>query len=375
MANIARPTKIWDQTLNDWVFLAGVVDTTKSYTYTADQTFPGVTATSYNGGGVPSRNLFINGAFDIWQRGASPTIIQDTNVLTADRMYTYRGGIVNVSVTRQTSDLDGFQYFARIKRTAGDTSTANIHIGTNMETVNVIPLRNKTVTLSFYARAGANFSGSGNILSAYLGSSTDIDAQWINPAGQTQIFQGAPVLTTGWQRFSFTGIVPSNANSLRTVLYYTPSSAAAGSNEYYDITGMQLEVGPLATTFSRAGVNIQQELAMCQRYYAKSYDLETSPGTDTNTGLVYSGFTMTTTTGYLSYQINFPVKMRSAPSFTTYDVADAAGKVTRATPTAADQNGMNPSLAFNSQSSVLVQSPSGLGHSGLAFHWVASAEL
>ena len=373
MANIARPTKIWDQALNDWVYLAGVVDTTKSYTYTADQTFPGITATSYNGGGVPSRNLFINGAFDIWQRGTSPAIIQDTNVLTADRMYTYRGGIVNVSVTRQTSDLDGFQYFARIKRTAGDTSTANIHIGTNMETINVIPLRNKTVTLSFYARAGANFSGSGNILSAYLGSSTDIDAQWINPAGQTQIFQGAPVLTTGWQRFSFTGIVPSNANSLRTVLYYTPSSASAGLNEYYDITGMQLEVGPLATTFSRAGVNIQQELTMCQRYFEKSYSQGTDPGAAVFAG-ISGNASGADSTGYTACITTFKTTKRTAPSITVYDTSGNINKVTSFRNDGTNTANKTATIDPISDSGFRIYE-TGTLKNGLFYHYVASAEF
>jgi hypothetical protein len=100
MANIARPTKIWDQTLNDWVFLAGVVDTTKSYTYTADQTFPGITATSYNGGPIVGRNEILNGDFSIWQRGTS--FSNPGGVYTADRWdLSYDGSGTTRTVSRQ----------------------------------------------------------------------------------------------------------------------------------------------------------------------------------------------------------------------------------------------------------------------------------
>jgi hypothetical protein len=373
MANIARPTKIWDQTLNDWVFLAGVVDTTKSYTYTADQTFPGITAASYNGGPIVGRNEILNGDFSIWQRGTS--FSNPGGVYTADRWdLSYDGSGTTRTVSRQTfapgtSPAPTYQskYFYRYSRSGGTGGTVDYPLRQRIEDVRT--LSGQTVTVSFWAKADAartfgldffQIFGTGGSSSVYVGV-------------------GSYAVNTSWQRFTTTVTLPSVAgktisdtDSALLISYYCVSSNATWT---LDLWGIQLEAGSVATPYHNATANAQTELAACQRYYAKSYDVETAPGTDTNTGLIYSGFTMTTTTGYLSYQINFPVKMRSAPSFTTYDVADASGKITRATPTAGDQNGMNPSLAFNSQSSVLVQSPSGLAHSGLAFHWVASAEF
>lgn len=319
------------------------------------------------------KNKILNGDFSIWQRGT--TFSNPGGVYTADRWdLSYDGSGTTRSISRQafapgTSPSSTYQskYFYRYSRSGGTGGTVDYPLRQRIEDVRT--LSGQTVTVSFWAKADAartfgldffQIFGTGGSGSVYVGV-------------------GSYAVTTSWQRFTTTVVMPNvvgktinDIDSALLISYFCVSSNATWT---LDLWGIQLEAGSVATEFTINTGNPQAELAACQRYYAKSYDVETAPGTDTNIGLIYSGFTMATTAGYLSYQVNFPVKMRNAPSFTTYDVADAIGKITRATPTAADQNGMSPSLAFNSQSSVLIQSPSGNAHSGLAFHWVASAEF
>jgi hypothetical protein len=83
----------------------------------------------------------------------------------------------------------------------------------------------------------------------------------------------------------------------------------AGAADYYDITGIQLEVGSVATPFSRAGGTIQGELAACQRYYYQA-------ASNTIFGMYGWFFAYNTTTGRALVQN--PVPMRTAATSVTY---------------------------------------------------------
>jgi hypothetical protein len=114
-------------------------------------------------------------------------------------------------------------------------------------------------------------------------------------------------LTTTWQRFSFTGTVASTATEISTQIYYTPTGTAS-TNDYFEVTGVQLELGSVASTFSRAAGNgnIQGELAACQRYYYVYVDGTSSQSF--GTAGYYSSTDILTT-------VSYPVTMRTAPTF------------------------------------------------------------
>jgi hypothetical protein len=104
--------------------------------------------------------------------------------------------------------------------------------------------------------------------------------------------------------------VPATSNELGFYIGYTPVGTA-GAADYFEITGVQLEIGSVATPFSRASGSIGGELALCQRYYQKFLGA--------GSGQVISGFggCVTTTIGQAS--IVFPVQMRvGATSFDGY---------------------------------------------------------
>lgn len=304
MANIARPTKIWDQTLNDWVYLAGVVDTTKSYTYTADQTFPGIIATSYNGGSIVGRNEILNGDFSIWQRGTS--FSNPGGVYTADRWdLSYDGSGTTRTVSRQTfapgtcpSTTYQSKYFYRYSRSGGTGGTVDYPLRQRIEDVRT--LSGQTVTVSFWAKADATRTfgldffqifGTGGSSATYVGV-------------------GSYAVTTNWQRFTTTVTLPSvvgktinDADSALLISYYCVSSNATWT---LDLWGIQLEAGSLATPYHNATANAQTELAACQRYFVR---YEKTGGNQT---YFASGNVISTTRSMLSLPV--PVNMRTTPS-------------------------------------------------------------
>jgi hypothetical protein len=86
------------------------------------------------------------------------------------------------------------------------------------------------------------------------------------------------------------------------------------ANNYVDIWGPCLRTGSIAVPHrvSSAGSN---ELSRLQRYYCKSYLVDTNPGTATPTGL--ETITMLSAT-YSRGKVNFPTAMRIAPTVTAY---------------------------------------------------------
>ena len=121
--------------------------------------------------GVGLTQPVINGGMDVWQRGTSISIAASNNGYTADRWQTYTGANQAITVSRQSvadsTNLPNIQYCIRYQRNSGQTGTGDLNIGQNIETANSIPLAGKTITLSFYARAGANYSPTSSILKLY----------------------------------------------------------------------------------------------------------------------------------------------------------------------------------------------------------------
>jgi hypothetical protein len=237
---------------------------------------------------------------DCWQRGTSFTIASSTSTYTADRWQAYRGA-TGSTVTRQTSGLTGIQYAMRVVRDSGNTSTTAIQMAQAFESANSYIFAGQTVTVSFYARAGANYSPTSSALSVYLQTGTGSDQNYYaGLTGASNIVNGSTAtLTTSWQRFSFTATAGSTATQIAIALVSFPTGTA-GANDYYEVTGVQLELGSVATTFKRAGGTIQGELAACRRYLPAF-----SSGT-------FNGYAYATN-GTI-YSIPFDVQARVAPT-------------------------------------------------------------
>ena len=219
-----------------------------------------------------TKNVVTNSAFQIWQRGTSFTA-GTIALYTADRWQSYRGALgstITRQATNDTTNLPNIQYCARIARDSGNTSTSQIFYSQSLESVNSIPLAGQQVTVSFYARAGANYSMASSALGFQLTSGTGTDQNIVSGfTGGSNIVNTTVTLTSTWQRFTRTVTVPTTSTQLALNYYFTPVGTA-GANDYFEITGVMLEVGSQVSPFTTATGTIQGELAACQRYYWRS---------------------------------------------------------------------------------------------------------
>ena len=232
------------------------------------------------GGGLtsqPTQNFLINGAFDISQRygntvktiGAGADLPPDAYIF--DRWWSNGSADAYLQYQRVAiTDLPGFQYAGSSKRI--NAASGNIGLFNQaLEYSNVLPLQGKTITVSYYIKAPISPTYSLQDLVTY---STTADQK--DPL--TLFFTSSSyAVSTSWTRRSFSVSVPVNTKSLMIRLCRGTLNTVL--NAEVQITGVMLNIGTSAAPFQRAGGTIGGELALCQRYYEKSYGQDVVPGT------------------------------------------------------------------------------------------------
>ena len=210
---------------------------------------------SLNGGPLAGfRNRVINGAFDVWQRGTSGFTTAGKCADMWNISWDGTGG--SRSISRQThaagEEIEGKFQYLRWSQAAYGTATWN-SLENLIEYVRT--LNGKTFTLSFWAKADAARTVNFFVRQLFgTGGSTNVDSN-----------STAFNLTTGWQKFTYTGTMPSvsgktiGADSKLGLIFLMPATTFT-----IDITNVQLEEGSLATPFEWRPYSV--ELSLCQRY-------------------------------------------------------------------------------------------------------------
>jgi hypothetical protein len=183
--------------------------------------------------------------------GASRTV--DGAYCTVDR-YKAGNNTNTGTIQRITSTLAGFQN--SIKYTAAGSGSF-FQFGQQIEFFNCSDLQNQAVTISFRAKANNSNAGS-TALIVRTRTTAGVDG--------AAIFAGTNVdtnitLTTSDASYTVTRTLPSSFGALS--LEFALASHVSGDG--FEITGVQLEPGTVATPFERRSYG--QELSLCQRYY------------------------------------------------------------------------------------------------------------
>jgi hypothetical protein len=324
-ANIAGPTFTGTVTLPSTTSIGtvsateiGYVDGVTSAIQTQlDSKLTATTAVTSN------RNKIINGAMSVWQRGTS---FSAASSYTADRFYVDTG-----TVTRQT----GTEQFAYCLRIANSTNNPAVRHAIELPAAGVAGLFTvgSTWTVSFYARTSTTVTSNLSFYAAFC------DSNVVNN-NQIVLDTALPVPTTSWARYSKTftiGVSPLGANLAMTIVPFLNSGAYAGN---FEITGIQLEAGSVATPFEFE--DIGTTLAKCQRYFNRAIDFSADNGGTATQHAVMVGQNFASTGGYGAFI--YP-RMRTSPVVTfsggSHFIAAGAGG-NNITTTAMQANAIKP---------------------------------
>ena len=246
-----------------------------------------------SGSSLSNRNLIINGAMQVAQRGTSSTGQGASDLFLVDRFHLNTNGnsAGRFTVTQESDGPSGIPNSLKLACTTADTSIAaseRFFIEQRLEGQDLQRIKKGTsdaeaITVSFYVK--------GNAAATYVVGIYDSD-------NSRQI--GAQFsVTTSWNRVSVTfpadtggsALDDDNAESLSLRFYLHAGSTytggtlqtawdsavnneqvGGGTTSIFDstsrtffLTGVQLEVGEQATPFEHRSFG--DELARCQRYY------------------------------------------------------------------------------------------------------------
>jgi hypothetical protein len=226
------------------------------------------------------------------QRGTSQT---SAGYGSVDRWYLYSSGGTYSQST--SSPPDGFSHYLTCTGATGSVIFAQAIELPATGKAGVF-YNGQTITVSYYAKSTVAGDALHNPLS-FRNSQTSITdlVQIDNDSSDNN------VLTTSWAKYSKTYTIGVSAHANNTCLVVQPRTSGAPSGDI-SITGVQLEVGSVATDFEHRSYG--EELALCQRYY----EIIGSAGT----GDIVIGGYANNNTFYETFQ--FKTEKRAAPTVT-----------------------------------------------------------
>lgn len=138
---------------------------------------------------------------------------------------------------------------------------------------------------------------------------------------------------------------------------------------------VQVEEGLVATPFEIRPISF--ELAQCQRYYEKSYELGTAPGTASNFAGTATTRRSTSAETVTSFSIRFSVNKRATPKITWYSPMGAINSI-RNTSASVDltvTGSGTASIPSETSPGVPTHATETMAGALMAAHWTASAVI
>jgi hypothetical protein len=331
-----------EATLSEGMF-AYTTDTNTLWLYTGSTDgWVNVLGSSIGQQALSNRNVIINGAMQVAQRGTSTASITTTGYYTADRFQTICNyGTFTQSVEADAPTGSGFRRSTKMLVTTANASPAagaelqfrQLIEGFNSQVFAKGTSSAKSFSISFWVKS--NVTGT-YVLELYdndnardVGATYTISASatWEKktitfPADTTGAFDNdnATSLIVGFwlgAGTNFTsGTLPTTWASATTANRAVgQTNLAAATNNYWQVTGVQLEAGAVATPFEFEDYGVT--LAKCQRYYQRM---------TSNSAYGFFGYGSAPTTTACNLIVDFMTQMRAAP--TSFELSNVAASDT-----------------------------------------------
>ena len=262
------------------------------------------------GGGGVNRNVIINGAMNVAQRGTSSTGLGGNadSYHTIDRFKLSVEGTTagRLTMTQDSSAPSGFANSLKLACTTADTSIgaaelmvlAHIIEGQNLQSFAKGTSDAKPFAVSFYVKGNASAT---YVCELFDGDNTrhvcktfSVTTDWTRvelsfPADTTGAFGDDANASLYLQIFLHAGSNFSSGTLPATWASKTNANRAAGGSSFFDstsrtffITGCQIEIGQNATEFEHEPYD--RTLAKCQRYYEKGNFVTNKYANDVGSG-------------------------------------------------------------------------------------------
>jgi hypothetical protein len=340
------------------------------------------------------KNKLINGSMEYWQRGASFAAIA-TPTYTADRWQYIKNGTMVHTVSRSSntpSSAFGIYSLLATPTTAQASITPSdyVAIQQKIEGNFLRSFKEKKLVLSFWVRAYKtgtycvsfrNSDSSKSLIKEYTISSS---ATWekktiriTHSASGTWLYDTGIGMNVSFIIAAGTAYQGSKDSWLNGNYMATSSQVNGVDNvldtfQLSDICLVEDNDGQTRSPdFMLAGSDVFEELQLCQRYYEKSYDLSTAPGTATVIGrLATDG----NATGRWYPTVFFKSIKRASPTMVSYSDISGAINTFNSNGTATAYTSANFSASFGVQGGAgsLISSTANVLYS---LHYTADAEL
>lgn len=295
------------------------------------------------------RNKLVNGCFRFWQRGTS-SLLPNDNAYGPDRWRLLAEANGTATLARSIASLASL---GTAKATL-TVATANNKFGLFqvIEAAEVRALRGRKVALQAALKATAGIADVRMAILYWFGTG---DAVSGDPVSSWNAAGSVPTLNTGWVYLntplnlsvgtSFAvktveATVDATANNL-AVLIWSEDKTTTITTDVLEIGYADLQVVEGAEDLPAfEPVDFALELQRCQRFYEKSYNLDSAPGDVTSVG--QRQFVMhASITAYLRHSIEFRARKRAAPTVLLYSPATGSNAHVRLNNTSDLSYGLN----------------------------------